>query len=296
MDIDAVRTELVTSSVLSHNETVIASCILDLPSHTYYFSTIDTVVPLSIADDTTTTYLVKYHDANAITFTTRMHDISIDKIQIRDLLISFKHLLSALIQLHDANIRPLCLSPKDIIYFPGRSKPVLRNFSHYMHVSEHVPIVELFTGSNSNSSNTLDISCAPIEVCALHYLFTNHKKTLSFSNIEEITHNYGNDHTACVHILRQFINQPEREIVSEIIERSDTWAVCSLCRIFLPIFTRLQTLLVEQGTDYLLDGILVLLQQNVHPDFNKRLLLNETLAEYNELLATEKWTDLSFDT
>ena len=242
-------------------------------------------------------YLIfKYKNANMVTFNDFLFNIVSPKLFILNVIESFSHLLTSLIQLNDNNICFFNLSPNNIGFdLDCGEKPVIRNFQTSLIVSK------LDASYITNIiQKTKDYAHKPLEVHILFYLIKNDISTISYSFIqtvcevfiknasfltffsEEVVSSYKE---SCVKSLMKYINKPTNDIILDIIENSDKWDVYSLSVLYLHIFNSISHVFsLQKG---FITKISATLFKNTHPDPFKRQSLKQLAEYYDGLFAVE---------
>ena len=242
-------------------------------------------------------YLIfKYKNANMVTFNDFLFNIASPKLFILNVIESFSHILTSLIQLNDNNICFFNLSPSNIGFdLDCGEKPVISNFQTSLIV---------FKMDASYITNiiqkTKDYAHKPLEVHILFYLIKNDISTISYSFIqtvcevfiknasfltffsEEVVSSYKE---SCVKSLMKYINKPTNDIILDIIENSDKWDVYSLSVLYLHIFNSISHVFsLQKG---FITKISATLFKNTHPDPSKRQSLKQLAEYYDGLFAVE---------
>ena len=242
-------------------------------------------------------YLIfKYKNANMVTFNDFLFNIVSPKLFILNVIESFSHLLTSLIQLNDNNICFFNLSPNNIGFdLDCGEKPVIRNFQTSLIVSK------LDASYITNIiQKTKDYAHKPLEVHILFYLIKNDISTISYSFIqtvcevfiknasfltffsEEVVSSYKE---SCVNSLMKYINKPTNDIILDIIENSDKWDVYSLSVLYLHIFNSISHVFSLQPG--FITKLLATLFKNTQPDPSKRQSLKQLAEYYDGLFAVE---------
>ena len=242
-------------------------------------------------------YLIfKYKNANMVTFNDFLFNIVSPKLFILNVIESFSHLLTSLIQLNDNNICFFNLSPNNIGFdLDCGEKPVIRNFQTSLIVSK------LDASYITNIiQKTKDYAHKPLEVHILFYLIKNDISTISYSFIqtvcevfiknasfltffsEEVVSSYKE---SCVNSLMKYINKSTNDIILDIIENSDKWDVYSLSVLYLHIFNSISHVFSLQPG--FITKLLATLFKNTQPDPSKRQSLKQLAEYYDGLFAVE---------
>ena len=231
-----------------------------------------------------------------VTFNDFLFNIASPKLFILNVIESFSHILTSLIQLNDNNICFFNLSPSNIGFdLDCGEKPVISNFQTSLIV---------FKMDASYITNiikrTKDYTHKPLEVHILFYLIQNDISTISYSFIqtvcevfiknasflaffsEEVVSSYKE---SCVNSLMKYINKPTNDIILDIIENSDKWDVYSLSVLYLHIFNSISHVFSLQPG--FITKLSATLFKNTHPDPSKRQSLKQLAEYYDGLFAVE---------
>ena len=246
-------------------------------------------------------YLIfKYKNANVVAFNDFLFNITSPKLFILNVIESFSHLLTSLIQLNDNNICFFNLSPNNIGFdVDCGEKPVIRNFQTSLIVSKIDP-----SYITNIIRKTKDYTHKPLEVHILFYLIQNEISTISYSFIQTVCEVFIKNASfltffseevvslykeSCVKSLMKYVNRPTNDIILDIIENSDKWDVYSLSVLYLHIFNSLSHI-VSLQTGFI-TKISNILFKNTHPDPSKRQSLKQLAEYYDGLFAVETdWT------
>lgn len=242
-------------------------------------------------------YLIfKYKNRRLVAFNDFLFNIVSPKLFILNVIESFSHLLTSLIQLNDNNICFFNLSPHNIGFdIDCGEKPVIRNFQTSLTISK------MDASYITNIiKRTKDYTHKPLEVHILFYLIQNDISTVSYSFIqtvcevfiknasflaffsEEVVSSYKE---SCVNSLMKYINRPKNDIILDIIENSEKWDVYSLSILYLHIFNSVSHVFSLQPG--FITKISFVLFRNTHPDPSKRQSLKQLADYYDGLFAVE---------
>ena len=243
--------------------------------------------------------LIQYNNFKYLYFNDFLFNLPTPKIFILHILNSYTTLLNSLIKLNEMNICFFNLSPNTII-FPQNFTPLIKGFN------KSICIEKICKEDNyilNIIKNIKDYTHKPLEVHILFYLIN--KETLSYSLIESICENYIKNmnildlfsqsyrekyKSICIEYLKQYINKPKTEIISDILKYIHTWDNYSLTIIYLYIISKLSN--VFSLKDNFMNKFIIILSRNIYPDPLKRETLQNTFIQYNNLY--EEFTDWSF--
>ena len=76
-------------------------------------------------------------------------------------------------------------------------------------------------------------------------------------------------HDKCVETMQKYINQPKKQIITDIFERMEKWDIYSISVLFIQIFNSISKIFSLKDT--FINKITVALSKNLHPDSNKRM-------------------------
>ena len=305
------RTKIVNHSHFSINEANICHKIAEIPYYSIFFSILDDYDSLNISQlnediieklkpaEDMKYYLFKYSDKNSIDFIDFLYNFTSIKKLIFDVINAFQHLLSGFHLLNQNNICFFNISPKNIIFLENyREKPVLSNFIFSLQLNR------LDYNYFANILNKLDnFTYQPFEVHILYYFIKYDLVTISHSFIEEFCENFiknlnilrlfSEDYKKlykekCVETMKKYINLPKKQIIDDILERNNKWDVYGISIIFIQLFGCISGIFSLKGT--FVSKITLELSKNLHPDSDKRLSLEDTLKNFNNLLnEQEDW-------
>jgi hypothetical protein len=247
-------------------------------------------------------YLIfKYKNDNLVDFGDFLFNIADPTRLVFSTITSFSYILTSLRTLNKNGVCFFNLSPQNIAFnLDCGENPVIRNFQTSLQISQLN--MEYITNIIKAQH---DYTHKPLEVHVLFYLIQNNLSTVSYSFIEEIcekfvknlpflnifSEKFGASYKdVCVASLKKYINQPQTDIILDILENSDKWDVYSLSMIYLHIFgsiCRVFSLQPNFVTKFTTE-----LSKNIHPNPEKRSTLDELSANYTRLLSEEN--DWSF--
>ena len=232
------------------------------------------------------------NDDKCIKFNDFLFNLNTPKLFIFHVLSSFSYLLASLIKLNDNNICFFNLSSENIVFdISCGEKPMILNFDKSLQISKlnESYIINII-------KNTTYYTNKPLEVHVLFYLIENNLNTISVSFIHEIVEVFINNLSVlelfsqnykdvfkqnCIDSLKKYINKTKSDIISDVLEYSNTWDNYSLSLIYLHIFGNVSRVFSLKGT--LLSKLTIELSKNIHPDPSKRENLKETLNKYEEM-------------
>ena len=234
-------------------------------------------------------------------FTYKKHDFAFDDFLLnlnpKDLIFrtihSFSYLLQSFMYLNEKNIVYFQFSSENIVFHEElRENPLLRNFQLSLQISKLNP--EYITNIIKNTNN---YSLKPLEVHLLFYLIENNINTISYSFIEEIVSIFVKNLNilqffsasykesfiqGCIVSLKKYINQPQREIIIDILSFCKSWDVYSMSVFYLHIFANISHIFSLKET--YINKIILHLAKNIHPDPSKRGTLYELYENHDKLL------------
>lgn len=302
---------IVKYSNLTLNEARICHKIQNIPYYSNYFSILEDNEELNISElsdniirKLTTEngekyYLFKYKNCKYIDFTDFLYDSTNFKKLIFDLLNALEHLLNGLLILNSNNIYLFNFSPENIIFQEHyREKPVFRNF-RYSILSYKLDYDYILPILNSIK----DYTYLPFEVHLLFCIMENQLETISYSFIEDFCENYmencsilqlfsesyrKNYKEQCILTMRRYINQPKKDIIEDILERSENWDIYGISLLFIKLFSSITNVLNLKGT--ILNTIPIFLSRNLHPDSDRRLTIQDSISKLREFIGeTTNW-------
>ena len=136
----------------------------------------------------------------------------------------------------------------------------------------------------------------PLELHVIFYLIKNNENSLSFSAIDSICNNFVKNihilslfskqykesyYKLSMECLKKYINKPKNEIITEILQYSNTWDNYELSILYLHIIGNLQR--VFSLKDTLINKLTNILSKNIGPDPLKRETLTNSIEKYNNL-------------
>jgi len=244
--------------------------------------------------------LLEYNDLKYVEFNDFLFNLPNPKLFIFHVLDSYSILLNNLSSLEQIGIRYLNISTKNII-FGKNYKPMLRNFETSLlvekceDISYFVKMIEKFE----------NYTYKPLEIHVIFYLIKNNENSLSFSAIDSICNNFVKNihilslfskqyketyYKLSMECLKKYINKPKNEIITEILQYSNTWDNYELSILYLHIIGNLQRVFSLKAT--LINKLTNILSKNIGPDPLKRETLTNSIEKYNNLFY--EFTDWSY--
>jgi hypothetical protein len=308
------RTKIINFSYLSYNEINISNKISKIPYYSNYYSILHDYEELNISklndniiEKLKNTqhikyFLFKYNDNNAYDFTDYLYNFKSIKQLIFNIINIFSHILLGLNILNKNNICFFNISPANLIFLKDyREKPVLSDFTLSLQINKLDKLDNSYILQILNRVH--NFTYQPFEIFILYYFFNNNMITISYSFIEEIceeyvknlnilrffSENYKKKYKEnCIETMKKYINKSKNIIIDDILERNDKWDVYGISLLFLQIFGCIYR--VFSLKDTFINRIIVVLSQNLHPNSDKRLSLEETLNEFTKILnEQEDW-------
>jgi hypothetical protein len=244
--------------------------------------------------------IVNYKSGFYIDFYDFFLNLPTAKLFIFHIIDSFSYLIKSLLILNTNNICFLNLSAENIVFNGISLKPLLHNFEYGLYI-KHINVDYLCQIINKLD----DLSDKPLDIHVIFYLIRNNERTLSYSIITEICDNYVKNlkvldlfsqkhkeffKNECIESLKKFINKPKTEIINELLTFMSSWDNYCISILFLHIVTN--TIHTFSLKDTFMNKFLVLINKNIHPDFNQRESLQGTIAQFDALF--EEFPDWSF--
>jgi len=212
------------------------------------------------------------------------------KTFVFNILNCYSDVLNIIIKLNDNKVCFFNLSSENI-FFKENGNPFLKSFNKSLllnkldenYISNIIPKIT-------------DYTCKPLEVYILFYLIMNNQETLSYHFIESVvaffidnmnvltlfTENYRNTYKKqCIEYLKQYINQPKKQIISELLTYYETWDNYSLSIIYIHIIGNV--IRTFELKDSFMNSFLNLLVKNIFPDPSKRENIKKTRQNYENL-------------
>ena len=209
---------------------------------------------------------------------------------------TFTYLVSSIKKLVEFKIVHFDLKNNNILYNSLTKDPQIIDFG----IS--IPI------DNLNNKNWIDYFYIyapdyyiwPLEVHIIGYLLHETDRSLTSNDAKKIAGEYVIDNKAlnifstdfqtmyqnsCEKVISQYINEPKNEVINKLIKFYDTWDNYSISIIFLKLFDYI----FPSGfykNDLLIEFSQILLL-NICPDPLKRLNLDETLKQFNDIFYKE---------
>ena len=231
--------------------------------------------------------LLEYSDLKYIEFNDFLFNLPNPKLFIFHILDSYSILLNNLSGLEQIGIRYLNVSTKNII-FCENYKPMLRNFDTSL-------LIEKFE----------NYTYKPLELHVIFYLIKNNENSLSFSAIDSICNNFVKNihilslfskqyketyYKLSMECLKKYINKPKNEIITEILQYSNTWDNYELSILYLHIIGNITR--VFSLKDNFISNLTSILSKNIGPDPTKRESLKCSIEQLNNLY--DEFTDWDY--
>ena len=214
---------------------------------------------------------------------------------------SYKKILSHFQELAQKQIYYFYFSSQNLLFSERTHDPILQHFHLAFRTSEpnlSKQINRLLDGIQNYSSQ-------PLEVHVLFFLYKNNFETLSYSQIEEISHSYTKKmpifslfsdsdrekyRESCVRTLNRYINMPLTEIQHHIFsETGPTWELFSLSILYLRLVEKMNRVFSLKDTFF--NAWAQQLIQMLDPDSSKRLQ-QDPITNFQSLY--EDYTDWKF--
>ena len=304
------RTKLATHSLFLINEIDISYIVSKIPHFYNFYCILDdwekvnisqlndnNIAKLTAVKDTY--YLCSYTDNNSVEFIDYLFQfISIKKL-IFSMIHAFSHLLNSLQLINENNICFFSISPQNIVFlFNSREKPLLNDFSLSIRTKklDYVYLSQIINKST-------DFTYKPFEIHILYYFIKYNMTTISYSFIEEFCETFMNNlhilhlfsanykrqyKEQCIESMKKYINVPKNNIIDDILAKHNKWDVYGVSVLFIHVFACISQVFSLKGT--FISKITIALSQNVHPNPDKRMCLEETLRVFSTLLSEEKWS------
>jgi serine/threonine protein kinase len=221
---------------------------------------------------------------------------------IRKILHSYKYLLNSIKQLSSRQIVHFDLKPDNILIDTVRSVPIIIDFGLSLDINK---VLQAFAGEKTNIAllkNHFFTSYPkyyiwPIEVHYICYLLNVNEKPTE-KDIERMCDEYvdGNEilnelysksfvnkyRSECFTNLKQYIGEKSTDVIKTIVKDSySTWDNYSLSVIMMNLLYLLN--FNGFGENKLIVDFSQLLLTNIHPNFKKRMLIQDTINRFGEI-------------
>lgn len=299
------RSIIIPKSPLSLNETTISHIISQIPYYNNFFSVLDDYEPLNITElndnvfervinkEIINYYLFKYNDCQSIDFTDYLYNFKSIKTLFFNMIDTLLHLLNGLCILNNSNICFFNITPQNIIFLENyREKAVLSNFSLALQLNQlDYHYISIILNKFDN------FTYQPFEIHLLYYFVSNRISTISYSFIEEFCEIFvENLHILmlfstnykqlfkkqCSETMHKYINRSQNDIINDILERNDKWDVYGISILYLKIFGSISYIFSLK--QHIITKIIMILLNNIHPNSDKRMTLENTIFSINNLL------------
>ena len=235
--------------------------------------------------------LLEYNDLKYIEFNDFLFNLPKPKLFIFHVLDSYSVLLNSLLSLQHIGISFFNLSTKNII-FGENYKPILRNFETSLLLEKCSDINYFIKIMNKVE----DYTYKPLEIHVIFYLIKNNENSLSFLAIDSICNNFVKNmsilslfskkyketyYKSSIECLKKYINKPKIEIITEILQYSNTWDNYELSILYLHIIGNITR--VFSLKDTLITKLASLLSKNIGPEPLKRESLINSIEKYDKL-------------
>ena len=301
------KTKIIKSSFYSVNEVQISEKIKVLPNYANNYIIVDNYEVINISQlnekyieklnlhDKTVYLIFNYKNIDFIHFNDFLFQFDTIKLLIFNIIESFSHLLTNLLELNENNICFFNLCPQNIVF--NREKPLLCNFQYSLQFSN---LNEIYFTKIIDKLDNFYIY-KPLEVHVIFYLIKNNLNTISYSFIEEICEIYSNNLTvlqffsqkyvesykkACIETLIPFVNKNKGEIIKELLQNINTWDIFSLSVLYMHIIGNILKIFSLQET--FISKIFLELSKNIHPNPSNRYDLEAMREIFNKLFNEEK--------
>ena len=307
------RKIIVSKSFFSVNEANICHKIKKIPYYSNFFSILEDYEILNMSqlndniiekikyNENIEYYLFNYIDNNSIDFCDYIYNFVSIKELIFNIITIFSHILNGLYILNENKICFFNISPKNIIFIENyKEKPVFSDFQLSLRINQIN-----FTYISSILNELDNFTYQPLEIHILYYFIKNDITTISYSFIEEFTEKFveslsilrlfSNNYKKiykekCIESMKKYINLPKKQIIDDILERSEKWDIYGISMLYIQFFGCIYN--VFSLKDTFISKITLELSKNLDPDSDKRMSLQEMLFQFNKLLNEQK--DWSF--
>lgn len=311
-----IHHKIVNYSHFSINETNLCHKVKHISNYRAFFSLLKDHEALNLAhlsegalerlplEEGQTYYLFTYEDKDAMDIIQVLYGSPTIQMLLPRMLGALQHLLFGLRLLNKHGVCFFDISPHNIVYLATyREKPVLRNFKFGINLA-HLDYTHLSHVLRKLKSFTYQ----PLEIHLLYYFVTHKMVTISHSFIEEFCEEFMESkqnvlrlcsaqfreryREQCIATLSKYINRPRKEIIEDILERSDKWDVYGISVLFFHIFACIARVFSLKGN--FVSKLTAELANNLHPDSDKRRSLEDTLVAVQLLIhETPEWSWVS---
>jgi hypothetical protein len=212
---------------------------------------------------------------------------------------SYKHLLKSIQLLQDRHLCYFALSSQTILFV--KKNPILINFNFILQTTSDniVNKIKLTIDKIQNFSHQ------PLEVHVLYFLWKNELLTLSYTQIEEISSHYVKSmpifslfsdldrekyKERCLETLKQYVNQPQKEIIEKLAHFSPTWDQFALSVLYLYVVEKVIRRLSLKNTFF--NGWLSVLMSQLNPEPSNRVQSEKIMKQFEDLY--EEYNEWSF--
>lgn len=222
---------------------------------------------------------------------------------IRKILHSYKYLLNSINELTKHNIVHFDIKSDNILIDKVRKIPIMIDFGLSLDINK---VLQAFSGEKINVALLKNYFFAsypeyyiwPIEVHYICYLL-NVNNTPSEKDVERLCDEYinGNEvlttmystsfinkfRTECVKALKPYVGEKYTNVIKTIIQHShSSWDNYSLSILMMSLLYLLN--FNGFGENRLIIDLSQLLLTNIHPNFNKRLSITESINSFNVMI------------
>ena len=302
------NTKIIYKSFSSMNEMEISNKIKKIPYYYNNYSVIENYENVNITllnenyiekidlDTNVKYFIFKYKNGKIVHFNDYLFTntkIVNPKRCILYCLDSFLYILYGLNQLLNNDICFFDLSSEKIMFhIDCGEKPLLHDFQHSLQISKLND--EYITNIIKQIE---DFSYKPLEVHILFYFVRNEIVTLSYSFIEEISEKFvdnlhilrvfnekfkENYQKSCIETLKKYINKAKKDIIEDILKKSDTWDVYSISVIYLHIFSNISRVFSLKRP--VITSLILELTRNINPEPLKRTKLPRFIENCNNII------------
>jgi len=299
----------------SKNEVTIGKLITGIEGYTQYFIPVESVCKIDIREitekkllrecniihghdkDNYTIMKLKYIKSKAFykSLISDSHGKNGRKKTILSIVESFTYLLVSIEKMLDKDIIHFDLKGDNILYNQQTGYPLIIDFGISIPLKklDSVNMEEYFYGFipeyyvwclDIHIINFLlyetKVSLIEKDIKLIASLYTNYNKGLdSFS--PEFRKQY---QESCVKQMRHLLGMPREEVIQEMLAHHKTWDMYSIAIVYLKLFKYMFPKKFHKNAIIILFSQVLLL--NIHPDPNKRLSIDETRQEFENIFYT----------